>query len=121
MFTPADGIKPCPRCHRRKLLGVCNDGCKMCQSCFHVLHGMGELPSDTMEQEIDYGKHIFSLVKTIWGKDKTSKGFNWIAAKYGPHWSTSTPVEQEKILYCLESKSDQVECPVHKRIHTAKP
>lgn len=39
----------CPRCHRLKPLGTCEDGCKMCQSCYHKVHDMGELPSDTMQ------------------------------------------------------------------------
>lgn len=48
-FTP-DSLYPieCPRCHREKPLGKCEDGCEMCQSCYHKLHGMGELPSDSM-------------------------------------------------------------------------
>lgn len=49
-FTPADGISACPRCHREKLIGVCNDGCKMCQSCYHFIHSMIPLPSDSMEK-----------------------------------------------------------------------
>lgn len=40
----------CPRCHRNKPLGTCEDGCKMCQSCYHKVHGLSELPSDTMFQ-----------------------------------------------------------------------
>lgn len=42
----ADG--ECPRCHRMKALGQCEDGCHMCQSCFHKIHDLGPLPSDTM-------------------------------------------------------------------------
>lgn len=38
----------CGRCHRLKPLGTCEDGCKMCQSCYHKAHGMGELPSDSI-------------------------------------------------------------------------
>lgn len=38
----------CPRCHREKPLGHCNDKCKMCQSCWSIMqHGEG-LPSDDM-------------------------------------------------------------------------
>jgi len=49
-ITPSDIKNPdeCPRCHRRKPLGVCEDGCKMCQSCYHKVHDLGELPSDRM-------------------------------------------------------------------------
>lgn len=39
----------CPRCHRKKYLGVCGDGCRMCQSCYQKVHGDFEgLPSDKM-------------------------------------------------------------------------
>ncbi len=38
----------CPRCHRVRACGRCEDNCYMCQSCYHKVHGMGELPSDTM-------------------------------------------------------------------------
>ncbi len=49
-ITPADLEldEKCPRCHRSKPCGTCEDGCRMCQSCYHKIHGMGELPSDTM-------------------------------------------------------------------------
>lgn len=39
---------PCPRCHRDRPIGDCEDECQMCQSCFQKVHGMSELPSDTM-------------------------------------------------------------------------
>lgn len=84
---------------------------------------MGELPSDSMEfmaEETNFNNRIFSLVKEIWGKNKTSKGFNWIAAKYGPHWNKGPEGALEKINSCLESKRDQLICPIHGRIHDAK-
>lgn len=36
----------CPRCHRIKPCGRCEDGCYMCQSCYQKANGMGDLPSD---------------------------------------------------------------------------
>ena len=122
-ITPEDVSKRelCKRCHRLRPLGTCEDGCRMCQSCYHKVHGMGELPSDSMEQEeINFDKRIFNLIKEIWGKKKTSKGFNWIAAKYGPHWAKSDDPKLEAIMLCLESKRDQTICPQHNRIHDAK-
>lgn len=42
--------KGCPRCHRNKPLGQCEDGCLMCQSCYHKVHGdFVGLPSDQMQ------------------------------------------------------------------------
>lgn len=122
MITPEDMKKRelCKRCHRLKPLGICEDGCKMCQSCYHKIHGMGELPSDSMEQENKaIHNKIFSLVKEIWGRDNTKTGFCWIAAKYGKHWSTSQALHN--ISWCLESKRDLIPCPVHNRVHDAKP
>lgn len=43
-----DLVNLCPRCHRNKPLGTCEDGCKMCQSCYTLMHGGEPLPSDTM-------------------------------------------------------------------------
>lgn len=45
-FSAGGTLELCPRCHRMKPLGTSEDGCKMCQSCYHVLHDMGPLPSD---------------------------------------------------------------------------
>lgn len=49
-FNGAEGIviESCPKCGRDKWLGLCEDGSKMCQSCFHKLHGLAPLPSDSM-------------------------------------------------------------------------
>lgn len=41
-------IEECPICHRKKWLGTGEDGSKLCQSCYHRLHGMGPLPSDSI-------------------------------------------------------------------------
>lgn len=50
-------IKTCPRCHRRKWLGMCEDECEMCQSCYHSLHGLAPLPSDFMELPTKLTQH----------------------------------------------------------------
>lgn len=114
-------IEECPRCHRIKPLGTCEDLCRMCQSCYQKLWGMGELPSDSMQQENQAEhKRIFSLVKEIWGKENTKSGFCWVAAKFGNNWSKESERVLNKISFCLESKRDQVICTVHERIHTAK-
>lgn len=47
-FYPPLDPRDCPRCHRSKPLGKCEDGCEMCQSCYRQIHDMGALPSDTM-------------------------------------------------------------------------
>lgn len=50
-FNGTKGIvtENCPECGRDKWLGQCDDGRRMCQSCFHRLTGGVELPSDLME------------------------------------------------------------------------
>ena len=48
-FEPPMKTEKCPRCHRIKMLGKCEDGCYMCQSCWHKVHDMGALPSDSMK------------------------------------------------------------------------
>jgi hypothetical protein len=56
-FTARNIIpKPCPRCHRKKWLGICDDGCEMCQSCYHMLHDLGPLPSDSMDFSFAYAR-----------------------------------------------------------------
>lgn len=111
----------CPRCHRIKVLGTLEDGCKMCQSCYHKAHGMAELPSDTMVDDMTTVKDkIFQLIKEIWGKDKMKAGFCWVAAKFGNDHAMSSYKKLGQIADCLRSKKDKVECPVHDRVHTAK-
>lgn len=46
--TKSIKIEKCPSCGRGKWLGVCGDGCKMCQSCYHKENGLAPLPSDFM-------------------------------------------------------------------------
>lgn len=122
-ITPTDmGQKEtCPRCHRLRVCGTFEDGCRACQSCAQKAHGMGDLPSDHMDQEKSQQDWVFLKIKEIWGKDKVKTGYNWIAAKFGPHWAKSGDKNIEEILFCLDSKRDQIECPLHKRIHDAKP
>lgn len=123
-ITPEDFKKRelCKRCHRLKPLGTCEDGCRMCQSCYHKVHGMGELPSDSMEMEITANhKRIFNLVKEIWGKKNTKSGFCWIAAKFGNGHNTASESTLLTIVECLESKRDKAICNFHKRIHDARP
>ncbi len=123
MISPEDFRKRenCKRCHRLKPLGTCEDGCRMCQSCWHRIHGMGELPSDSMEIEKGIYRRIYNLVKEIWGKEKTKSGYCWIAAKYGNNWKNHSDQTLEEIMFCLESKRDQIICPIHLRVHDAKP
>jgi hypothetical protein len=123
-ITPEDFNKRelCKRCHRLKPLGTCEDGCRMCQSCYHKVHGMGELPSDSMEQENKaIHNKIFALVKEIWGKNKAKTGFCWIAAKFGNSWNTGPEDFLDRIVTCLESKRFQTTCLIHLRVHDAKP
>lgn len=122
-IVPSDFIKKelCPRCHRKKPLGQCEDGCRMCQSCYHKVHGMGELPSDTMESDTTSHHKIYNLVKDIWGKKKTKTGFCWVAAKFGNDHNIAPEHTLQKIILCLESKKMQTPCLVHKRVHDARP
>lgn len=49
-FTALGGIvlENCSWCSRNKWLGTCQEGSRMCQSCFHRINGLGPLPSDSM-------------------------------------------------------------------------
>jgi len=67
-----------------------------------------------MQEKLDT---IHSLVKDIWGKKHTNRGYNWIVPKFGAvqraHENTL-----DQIIGCLESKKSQQECPFHARVHT---
>lgn len=65
--------------------------------------------------------HIFALLKEIWGKKKLNRGFNWVAAKFGLHHGSAPDTTKQQIVSCLTAKRDHLECPIHTRIHTAKP
>lgn len=124
-FNGSKGVWPeiCQFCNRSKWLGTCNDGCRMCQSCYTLMWGGDPLPSDSMtivKEEKPLKDQIFKLIQKIWGRDKTSKGFNWVAAKFGNKHNDGPDEVLRTIVLCLTSKKEQSECPIHGRIHDAK-
>lgn len=48
----------CKFCRRSKYLGECEDGCKMCQSCYHKENGLCELPSEKMYEWCHCGEKL---------------------------------------------------------------
>lgn len=47
-FKGSNPQEICSVCTRLRFLGVCSDGCNICQSCYHKEHGLADLPSDSM-------------------------------------------------------------------------
>ncbi len=79
-------------------------------------------PIEIIPKKKTHEEQAFALIRQVWGKGKKngSKGYHWISGHFGQGWTNYPERQMERILYCLESKRDGVECPEHKRIHDGK-